>query len=598
MASYIRLAAILSLPESDKPDQSKVKLAVQRWLSKHAGWLLILDNVESLSLVRQFVPIDRQGAVLLTTRRQVTEPVAQALELGSLSENDCILFLLKRTKILTFDMSLEDAVACDIADARMITQALGNLPLALDQAGAYILETKYSLSDYLDLWKKHQAELLRRRAGGEIPIDHPESVATTFTLNFQQVQQRSEVAAELLRICAFLASDGIGEEILVQEASRLGPTLQPLGSAGLVLNQAIEVLSTFSLIQRDPKERTLSIHRLVQAVIKDAMTQDEQRHWAELAVQSINDAFPRRGDYTTWPLCQRYLPHAQSCAELIKQWTLTSMDAFHLLGKTADYLYQRGQYDETERLLQQLLTVQKSIVEPDLSDTNTIVIMNNIAGLYRIRGRFAEAEKLYQLALGMCENIKEGVPPIFVSICSGLGVVYEKQRKFFEAEQLHRQALNIHLQRGEETLEVATCLNDLAMIYKYQGRFPEAKSLYLSSLAIRQKLLKPNDPFLAESMNNIGALYRSWRKYSQAEGYYLRAHRIKEHIYEPDHPRMATSYNNLAIVYEDQEKYSEAESYYQKAIEILERKLGPDHPNTKSALASYRNLLRKMNKRN
>ena len=227
MASYVRLASLLRLSEYEEPDQSKVKEAIQRWLSKHTGWLLILDNIEDLSLVHQFVPVDRQGAVLLTTRRQVTERVAQALELGTLPEHHSILFLLKRTKILTLEMSLDDAAASDIAAARMIARALGNLPLALDQAGAYMLETRCSLSAYLDLSRKHQGELLRRRTGGEIPTDHPESVATTFTLNFQQVQ-RNEIAAELLRVCAFLASDGIGEEIFVQGASGLQLSCNPL----------------------------------------------------------------------------------------------------------------------------------------------------------------------------------------------------------------------------------------------------------------------------------------------------------------------------------------------------------------------------------
>ena len=116
--------------------------------SKHTGWLLILDNIENLNLVQQFVPDDRKGAVLLTTRRQVTEPTAQALELELLPENDAILFLLKRTKVLAIDVSLEDASEHDIGAARVVTNLLGNLPLALDQAGAYILETPCSITEY------------------------------------------------------------------------------------------------------------------------------------------------------------------------------------------------------------------------------------------------------------------------------------------------------------------------------------------------------------------------------------------------------------------------------------------------------------------
>ena len=89
-------------------------------------------------------------------------------------------------------MSLENASDHDIEAARTVTQILGNLPLALDQAGAYILETQCSFADYLALFKKHHTQLLHRRIGEGIPTDHPQSVTATFKINFQQVQQRKD----------------------------------------------------------------------------------------------------------------------------------------------------------------------------------------------------------------------------------------------------------------------------------------------------------------------------------------------------------------------------------------------------------------------
>jgi DNA-binding XRE family transcriptional regulator len=162
MASYVLFAGMLHLPEYEEADQNKLKVAVQHWLRKHTGWLLIFDNMEDLNLLQQFVPVDRQGSILLTTRRQVTEPVAQALELEVLPENDAILFLLKRTKVLPVNRSLEDASDHDIEAARAITYLLGNLPLALDQAGAYILETPCSFAEYLTLFQTYQSQLRGR----------------------------------------------------------------------------------------------------------------------------------------------------------------------------------------------------------------------------------------------------------------------------------------------------------------------------------------------------------------------------------------------------------------------------------------------------
>src|SRR5712692_365507 len=151
-AEFVRLARDLELPEKDEKDQGKIVQAVQRWLREYLDWLLVLDNVEDLSLVSSFIPAKHLGSVLLTTRRQVTEPVAQAVVLEILSDDEGALLLLKRAKRLALDASLDEAPTSEVAVARTISQHLGGLPLALDQAGAYIAETGCSLSDYLDLF--------------------------------------------------------------------------------------------------------------------------------------------------------------------------------------------------------------------------------------------------------------------------------------------------------------------------------------------------------------------------------------------------------------------------------------------------------------
>ena len=108
--------------------------------------------------------------------------------------------------------------------ALQISEELGGLPLALDQAGAYIEETSCSLSDYLSLYRTRRAEVLKERGG--LTGDHPDSVATTWSLSFQRVEEKNAAAADLLRLCAFLAPDAIPEEIITAGAEHLGPLLQ------------------------------------------------------------------------------------------------------------------------------------------------------------------------------------------------------------------------------------------------------------------------------------------------------------------------------------------------------------------------------------
>lgn len=592
---YFNLANLLNLPVEQEQNPDRIVTAVKHWLRAHDRWLLIFDNAEDLEMVSGFFPTGATGHILLTTRRQATGTIAQQIRLENMSVDEGALFLLRRAKIISLHTPLVQTYQADRQKAQEISRILSGLPLALDQAGAYIEETKCSLAEYLQLYQKRRADLLRRR--GTVPSGHPDSVAATFSLLYERVKESNSWAIALLQLCAFLHADAIPIEIICSErAPGLAPELHSIASDPFERNSAIEELLKHSLLYRDTNANILTIHRLVQSIIIDSMTQDEQRRWAELAVQIVNQAFPPQGDYTTWPTCQRYLPHAQACAALIKQWKLILADAIDLLSKLANYVLQRGEYDEAQLLLHELFSVHELKVDPEHPDADTITIINNIAGLYRIRGRYAEAEQLYLLTLGICENIKDSMPLIVAPIYGGLGVVYEKQGRLSEAEQMHQQALTINLQQGEETFKVAACLNDLAMVYKKQRRFPEAEAQYLRSLAIREKLLQPNDQFVAESLNNIAVLYRTQGKYQQAEEYYLRAHHIKEQLYEPDHPRMATSYGNLAIVYEAQGKNSEACSYYLKAIDILERKLGPDHPQTLNSRADYENLLKKMNR--
>jgi hypothetical protein len=207
-SSCITLAELLDLPQKQEPDQTKVVAAVQQWLRTQMGWLLILDNADDLTVVRSFLPPVYGGHVLLTTRAQAMGRLAQRLNVDTLPPEQGALLLLRRAGWLASAASLDQASPADRTRAQAITHELGGLPLALDQAGAYIEETGCSLADY----QQHRAELLKERRG-QVP-DHPESVATTWSLAFQRVEQAQPAAADLLRLCAFLAPEAIPEELL------------------------------------------------------------------------------------------------------------------------------------------------------------------------------------------------------------------------------------------------------------------------------------------------------------------------------------------------------------------------------------------------
>lgn len=270
--AFVQFATLLRLPEKDEQDQKRVIAAVKQWLTEHRRWLLILDTLEQLDLLTTFVPLKRQGAVLLTTQHFVTEPIAQTMMVESMSEDEGSLLLLRRAKRLSPGDTLEKAPPEEVVLAGSLVRSLGGLPLALDQAGAYILETGSDLSRYQTLLQHHFVDVLSRR--GSVPSGHQASVIVTFSRAFESVRNYAPLAYKVLQLCAFLAPEGIPEEVIAHGAISLTPTFEEMPSNEMAFDTAIEVLSTFSLLQRDWHTKTITLHRLVQAVLQQEMDEE------------------------------------------------------------------------------------------------------------------------------------------------------------------------------------------------------------------------------------------------------------------------------------------------------------------------------------
>lgn len=587
-ASYLALAQQLLLDLRAEHEQRKVVEAVKRWLREHKGWLLILDNIEDLGLVREFVPTPRQGAVVLTTRRTETSPLARALALDVLPEEEGILFLLRRTGQLPLEATGEAAALYHRATAKAIVQALGGLPLALDQAGAYIAETRCRLSDYLALFQQERRALLQRR--GAVPTEHPQSVTTTFALAFAQVQHQSEAALELLRLCAFLAPEAIPLDLLTQGTAELGPMLAPVTAQALAFNAALETLQAYSLVRRDAEQRTLALHRLVQAVQQEALSEPLQRLWAERAVRLVSAAFPSP-DVATWERCQQLVPHALACAEHIEHWSFAFPEAASLLHQTGRYLYQRAAYEQALPLLQQALALREQV----LGSEHPLVAesLDILAELSREQGQYAEALPLYQRALAIREQVLEPTHSDVAESLNNLALLYCAQGQNEQALPLYQRARALWEQTlGAHHPLVATSLNNLAELYRTQGQYKQALSLYQQALTIRVQALGPGHPDVAQSMNNLALLYYMQGQYAEALPLYQRALAIREQALGPDHPEVAYCLNNLALLYYAQGQYEPALPLYQRVLTIFEQALGPDHPTVATSLNNLALLYR------
>jgi tetratricopeptide (TPR) repeat protein len=513
VSSYIAIATLLQLPEREAKEQDIIVQAVKIWLQTHRDWLLILDNADELTLLPDFLPPILGGHLLLTTRAAATGRLAHRLEIEVLPPEQGALFLLRRAKFIPPDADLSCASPQERKLAVQISEQLGGLPLALDQAGAYLEETGVDLAGYWHLYQQHWTDLLRQHRG--LVADHPMPVATTWLLSFQKVEEKNVAAAELLRLCAFLSPDAITEEILTVGSSLLGPVLAPVAADALLLNQAIETLRAYSLVKRNPQRRTLTIHRLVQVVVKDELDGVQRKNWAERATLAVNAAFPK-SEYGTWSQCERLLPHALLVAQYIETDKIIGEEAGHLLHKVATYLKDRAHYQQAKPLYQRALVIREQVVGSQHPDTATS--LNDLAILYREQCEYEQAEPLYQRALTIREHVLGPLHPDTAATLDNLAGLYRKQKKYEQAEAFFLQALAIK----ELTLEpqhpyIASTLNNLALLYHEQEKYEQAEPLYRRALAIRERRLGPQHPYTTTTLQNYAFLLRRMRRSDEAD---------------------------------------------------------------------------------
>jgi len=187
-------------------------------------------------------------------------------------EEDGIILLLRCAGIIDKKAFATDVALQDREEAREFSRtSLGGLPLALDQAGAFIRRKRkespdYAIHDYARLYETRRVELLRMR--GKFDFGHPELVVVTFDLCFKEA---GDDARELLRFFAFLNPDGIPEELVTKGAPVLGPLLASVASDEIRLDNAIENLLNYSLVEQLAGRKSFAVHRLVQAVMQDIM---------------------------------------------------------------------------------------------------------------------------------------------------------------------------------------------------------------------------------------------------------------------------------------------------------------------------------------
>jgi tetratricopeptide (TPR) repeat protein len=576
-ADYAGLATPLNLPEKEAKDQSAIIHAVRQWLDHHSGWLLIFDNAQQPEALLEYLPQAPTGHVIITSRHPHWKNVANPLRVQVWPREESVAFLLRRTG------------APDKPAAAAIAEELGDLPLALEQAGAYIEATGISLAEYLNLFRQYRRDLLQQY--GPLELGYPHTVATTWEMAFEKVKAETPVAADLLKACAFLAPDNIPRPLLIEGRQNLPQALTKALALPLEVNKAVASLVRYSLIEASSE--TLSLHRLVQAVTRDRMPEEEKQTWAAAVVKLMAQAFPEGTNPTDvrfWPACASLLPHALTAAEHAEEHEAELKDVALLFNQVGIYLYARAQYAAAEPLYRRALEIREKQLGPNHPAVATS--LNNLAGLLDAQGNYAAAEPLYRRALKIDEKQLGPDHPHVATSLNNLALLLHAQGNYAAAEPLYRRSLKIREQQlGPDHPDVAQSLNNLAGLLRDQGNYAAAEPLSRRALEIFEKQLGPDHPDVAQSLNNLALLLQAQGNYAAAEPLFRRALEIREKHLGPNHPAVATSLNNLAGLLDAQGNYAAAEPLYRRSLKIREQQLGPDHPDIAQSLNNLALLL-------
>ncbi|NTV25814.1 MAG: toll/interleukin-1 receptor domain-containing protein [Chlorobiaceae bacterium] len=577
LADYVALAGenLLNLPQKDAQEQEEVIKAVRDALNHRGKWILVFDNARDYESIADYLPQASGGHVLITSQNHDWRQLGTPHEIVEWPRPESISFLQKRTGIT------------DQAGTDEISNALGDLPLALEQAGAYIVACGIAMSAYLELFNKQRSDLWKEESG---PLDHKQTVEVTFGLSIEQARIAEPMAEKLLNLCSVVAPDEVPMTLLRSCDLYVQCSTWKGLDDPIVMNRALRELKKYSLITTD--KESVSLHRLVQAVVCDCMGTEFTNQCRETMLKVLKELFPGDGNTepSCWPKCAMLLPHAEKVTKEFADDSGAGLDVAVLLNRMAAYRHGRGEYAEAEALLRRVLGILEMQLGPDNPDVG--VNLNNLAESLRAQSNYAEAETLYMRALVIREK-QFGKDHPFVAISlNNLGLLFYNQGKYAVADPLLRRALEIMLMHyGSDHPNVAINLNHLAILLDAQGKYHESEALHRRALDIHEKQQGSDHPNVASSLNHLALWLYNQGKFVESESLFRRALMIREKQQGSDHPDVANGLHNLALTLYEQGKYVEAESLLRRSLIIIEKRQGLNHPNMAKILTCLGVLL-------
>ncbi len=567
------LVHVLDLPEKEDKEQPKQLEAVERWLRMHAGWLLILDNVdtaEAQAAVNAAFKNLTTGHVLITSRLTDWGAGVNAVELDVLSLPASTEFLLERTerKAETPTAPARQLTDTDPDEAKALAEELGRLALALEQAGAYICANRITFADYRQRLTEIERDVLTWF--DPAVMKYPKSVAVTWQAS---VRKLHEEGRHLLNLLCWLAPDPI-PVALIKTAPKELPHF-PIEDR----ERALRDLSAYSLAKWNTTGDAVTVHRLVQDVTRTRLAEPTKTETLTDMLGTM-EVFtqPEPQDTRTWgPVYQMVSSHLERLTHEADMLDIID-PAVTLRDRLATFLYLRADYETAERLQRRLVEIcwPGSSAEPHpLAST----VLNNLGMTCKATDRLVDAERFFRLALALDEERLGPWAPDIATLASNLGTLLHSIGKLDEAEVFYRRALSVTEKCcGRDHPLYARELNNLGELLRGKGDVIGAEDRLRESLRVMESNFGYDHPEVATVLSNLGTLCAQTRRLAEAALLLERAVAIKRRILGPQHPDLAVALVNLAGVNVDAGKLTEGDALFREASAMVGTILGIDHP--------------------
>lgn len=540
-------------------------------------WLVIFDNADQPEEIRDLLPTG-PGHVIVTSRNHRWQSLADTVEVDVFERQESLDFLHRRVP------------GIKPGEAARLAEELGDLPLALEQAGALQAESGMSVDEYLELLAKESNRVLAENP----PADYPVGVAAAWGLSVARLKEQMPFAWELLRRLAFFGPEPIDRDMLKHGRYVLGPPLQSDIGDPITFSRATRELGRYALARVDNYHKTLQVHRLIQKLIRDEMGASEAekvRHEVHLLLAAADPDEP--DDIDNWPRYDELLAHIVPSEVVL----CDSAEGRHLVRNIVRYVYNVGDLPTCGDLSSAALEHWVSNSGPD--DRDVLILSGERANLLWVQGRYQEAYELRRPTLDRMRTTlgEEHEETLFVT--NDHGADLRARGDFADALTLDLDTLALHIRVfGEDHPRTFMVANNVAVDQGLNSDYRAALETDTQTYQERLNFYGRNDhPWVIHSLSSTARDLRQSGNYVEALSAHEQAHAayadvVRQRLLPADHPWVLWQAKDLSVT---RRKMGQLEPALELAIEVHDKYLasyGERHPDTLAAGVNLGNIRR------